>query len=324
MTVKNFEDDILHEAIKAEEEWNYSVKAHMEFDRFIEAVEENEGKLISECQNIFKWIDEVVLGKEQAQFERQIMKETTLFRARIINPKDYSNENSGLARTLEGKLIGYNELNSREPILGIAGEGRNSIEGSSYLYAANNPQTACVEIKSQFGELISLATLKTKRELNVIDFSSEKAFQYEDTKKYKMRLGKFFTQLMLRYSQPVQGKNSYRATQIISDYIRKTGIDGIMYKSFLSPGGVNYTIFNCHPRNIKVIESKVLIHKYANHSYWDFNENKEVLSNAEGKWMRYEEKIAKTHRDHINTVFKIHQEKDNAEAGNFDRGSNDY
>ncbi|NBH86677.1 RES domain-containing protein [bacterium C-53] len=37
---------------------------------------------------------------------------------------------------------------------------------------------------------------------------------------------------MLRFFEPVRGENAYRATQIISDYLRKTGVDGIKYRSF--------------------------------------------------------------------------------------------
>ena len=41
------------------------------------------------------------------------------------------------------------------------------------------------------------------------------------------------------------------------------GIDGIKYKSFFTPGGINYTIFNCHPSAIEFCESRVLLHKQA-------------------------------------------------------------
>ena len=72
---------------------------------------------------------------------------------------------------------------------------------------------------------------------------------------------------MSHYSEPVKDNRSYRATQIVSDYLRKTGIDGVAYRSSLSPEGVNYTIFNSHPSNIKYVGSKILIHKQANHSF---------------------------------------------------------
>ncbi len=133
-----------------------------------------------------------------SQFKKCLEVGKEYYRTRIINPEDDDNE-KGIGITLDNKFKGYDDMNSREPILGIGSEGRNSIVGSSYLYIASNPETACVEIKSQ---------------------------------------------LMLRFTQPVRGENAYRATQIIADYLRKTGIDGIKYKSFLTPEGANYTIFN--------------------------------------------------------------------------------
>ena len=54
-------------------------------------------------------------------------------------------------------------------------------------------------------------------------------------------------------------------------------------KVFLTPGGANYTIFNCHPSAIEFCESKVLLHKQANHSFWDFNNETEIMSNKDGK-----------------------------------------
>lgn len=119
-----------------------------------------------------------------------------------------------------------------------------------------------------------------------------------------MSRGDFFSQLMLRFTEPVRGENAYRATQIIADYLRKTGIDGIKYKSFLSPGGFNYTIFNCHPSAIEFCESKVVLHKQANHSFWDFNDEKEIMSNREEKWLVYDKRIADVHRKHLSQRFK--------------------
>ena len=36
---------------------------------------------------------------------------------------------------------------------------------------------------------------------------------------------------MLRFFEPVRGEHVYRTTQIISDYLRNTGVDGIKYRS---------------------------------------------------------------------------------------------
>lgn len=284
--------------------WGLSVNARIRFNDFIKAVETTDG-LAEECQKIYQIIDDIVLDKESNQFVKQVHAGEKFYRARIINPTDDFKIEKGISRTRDGIYRGYNDINSREPMIGISGEGRNNITGVSYLYLASNPETACMEVKSQFGDLISLATFEFSDDFKIIDFSTDKNFNHEDTKIHNLALGIFFTLLMMRYCEPVRENNAYKATQIISDYLRKTGIDGIAYKSFLSPGGVNYTIFNSHPSRIKFCESRVVIHKQANHSFWDFNSKTEILSNKEQNSMKYDEEIAKVHREHLNHRFKI-------------------
>lgn len=105
--------------------------------------------------------------------------------------------------------------------------------------------------------------------------------------------------------QPARGENTYRVTQIVSDYLRKTGIDGIAYNSFLSPGGINYTIFNCHPSKIKFCESKVLIHRYANHSFWDFNEGCAFMSNESEARMKWNDDEAEEYKKQLRDQFRL-------------------
>lgn len=124
-----------------------------------------------------------------------------------------------------------------------------------------------MEIKSQFDDFISLAEFELTKHLSIIGFASEKTFQRKDTELYGVSRGVFFSKLMLRFFGSVRGENAYRATQIISGYLRKTGMNGIKYRSFLSPGECNFTIFNSHPSYIKFCGSRVLIHKKENHSF---------------------------------------------------------
>lgn len=229
------------------------------------------------------------------------------YRARIINLEHYhssKSEETGIGITKDGQLLGYNEFNSREPVLGISGEGRNNIAGASYLYVASDERTACMKVKSQFGDLISLATFKVVEPLKIIDFASDKTFKSKESNDRNMSMVVFFTLLMSSYCTPLKNENQYRATQVISDYLRKTGIDGIAYQSFLSPGGINYTIFNSHPGKIKFLESKILLHKQANHSFWDFNKKTEVMSNKNGYLLEYNKDIVQKHMEDFRRSFK--------------------
>ena len=119
-----------------------------------------------------------------------------------------------------------------------------------------------------------------------------------------MSLGVFFTNLMFRFCEPVKDKNDYRATQIIADHLRKTGIDGIAYKSYSIPGGCNYTFFNSHSSKIKFCGSKILIHKQANYSFWDYNAEKEIMSNKEGVLLAYNKEIADEQKKNLAAYLK--------------------
>lgn len=283
--------------------WGWTVNARIKFNKFLDAIESESG-LVKEVQSILSIIDDIVLDKEREQFETILAAGTEYYRARIIEPLDYDKPEKGIAITEDSKFEGYNAANSREPLLGIASEGRNNIAGASYLYVASNPETACMEVKSQFGDLISLAKFKLLKPLSVIDFGSEKTFLRSETEHYGLSMGKLFTLLMMQFTQPVKEKNAYRATQIIADHLRKTGIDGIKYKSFLSPAGINYTIFNCHDQAIEFCESKVLLHKQANHSFWDLNNEIAVMSNKNKDTLDYDRKLAEKIKGDLSKSFK--------------------
>lgn len=287
--------------------WGFEINARIAFNNFIKAIEKEKG-ITEEIQKIFHIIDEIVLDKEKVQFQKELPIGTKLYRARIIDAADDDKIAKGIGKTLEDKFLGYNETNSREPIIGISGAGRNNISGESYLYVASNPQTACMEIKSQFSDLISLATFELLQPLKIIDFATDdKKFQRKDTEYYGMSLGVFFTQLMFRYTEPARGENTYRATQIISDYLRKTGVDGVAYSSFLVPKGVNYTIFNCHHSKVKFCDSRVLIHRYANHSFWDFNEECTLMSNKNEERMKWNVREAEEYKKQLRNRFKLQE-----------------
>lgn len=283
--------------------WILPANAKIGFQNFLESVNGINGqKQETALKKVYDILDSVVLGDKKGQFKKELHPGETYYRARIIRPEDYGKVETGIGRSSDDKFSGYNEINSREPILGISGVGRNNLAGVSYLYVASNESTACMEVKSQFGDLISLATFEILEPLFVIDFSRDRAFDRGLSIQHNLSMGVFFTLLMSHYSEPVKDNRSYRATQIVSDYLRKTGIDGVAYRSSLSPEGVNYTIFNSHPSNIKYVGSKILIHKQANHSFWDLNEEKAVFSNPEGKMLEYDKAIADKQKDRLKEV----------------------
>ena len=87
-------------------------------------------------------------------------------------------------------------------------------------------------------------------------------------------LGRLFTLIMQQYFVPVsdKDKSNYKATQIITDHIRKSGVDGIAYKSAFHNAGTNYTIFNSNRNTFEYVESSVFWYQAQQQSFCDFNE----------------------------------------------------
>lgn len=218
-------------------------------------------------------IDKYVFQNKDNPFFITIPKRKKLYRARVVNPDDL-NLKKGFGYN-ERDLLGFNETESREPPLGLSCPGRNNIKGSSYLYLSNKITTACAEVKPGIRRIISLAEFETVETIKIIDFASKK---HLDKNVEKINLNRLFTEIMGLYSLPVIKDEEYYATQYLSDYIRKTGVDGISYSSYFDDKGINYTIFNSDHRKIKYCGSKLMLSQCESKYFLDLNTNKVVHS----------------------------------------------
>lgn len=239
------------------------------FSRFLDRVKENKVREDG-TDELLNLIDKYVIDGHQ--FYRTIKAGTVLYRARIIDSEKIK-ASLGLKVSTDGKLSGYDESNSREAPLGYSAEGRNNISGVSYLYLASDAETACAEVKPTVRQLVSLAEFIIKRQVQIIDFSDEKVFESKSSDDESISLGSLFAKIMLQYFVPVVDSAEYRATQIITDHIRKTGIDGVAYKSFYNERGTNYTIFNSDRNRFEFIGSRIVMLQSERRTFLDFNNN---------------------------------------------------
>ena len=233
----------------------HSENSYLEFIRDIE--QGNYEKVAS--SEVMKCIDLVLYGSLRDIFESCIDHSTALYRARLIDFHESKDElqTKGIHITHD-KMTGYNELNSIEPPIGFSNQGRANARGQSVFYAANERPLACAEIRPGNRDSISLAKFKViaPSGIKVIDFHNERSFPKDESSKYSM--AKFFTDIMFQFTSPVSVPTKYRASQYIADHIRKSGIDGISYRSMYNDG-INYAIFNRNKSNIKYIESEIII-----------------------------------------------------------------
>ena len=221
--------------------------------------------------SLLSLIDKYVLDDKNKRFVKTINEKTKLYRARIANDKDINLSNGFELKY--NKFSGFNETNSREAPFGIGvPAGRNNISGVSYIYLANDIVTACSEVKPSFYDIISVAEFESTRKFNVIDFSEDVNFSMSEEMDDKVRLSLLFSYIMKAYTIPATTNEQYMISQFVSDYIRKAGFDGVVYKSFYSKDGINYTIFNSHHSYLKYNWSKLMVYLSQNQHFLDMNE----------------------------------------------------
>jgi len=127
---------------------------------------------------------------------------------------------------------------------------RMSPDGISYFYGSDNKRTCLNEIRSSNEDRIVVGTFQTKSNLKLIDLSNiprvtppsifSPSYVHEMNWAYD-----FLKSFSDEISVPVMEDNAsieYIPTQILSEYIRLKGFDGVKYRSSLT-GGENYTLF---------------------------------------------------------------------------------
>lgn len=128
---------------------------------------------------------------------------------------------------------------------------RMSPAGISYLYLAADRNTTYSECRLSDCTAI-VAEFESKQELQIIDFTKDNFFCdcgniFSDDYSHEERfLTRFLKNFVDELSQPVSENQDhsyeYVATQIMSEYIRCMGLDGICYKSSVA-NGKNYVFF---------------------------------------------------------------------------------
>lgn len=102
-----------------------------------------------------------------------------------------------------------------------------------YLYCANNPYVALVEVRPRLGACVSIATIRVKEKLILLDFTNK----VKPTKMTEAKIN-LFADLSMLFSKPITEEDDildYIPTQYIAEYSKNLGYDGIIFKSSLVP-----------------------------------------------------------------------------------------
>lgn len=141
-----------------------------------------------------------------------------------------------------------------KPLPYSASEGRANPKGIPCLYMASDKETAMSEVRPWLGSVISLSKLKLKKDLKILNLSVEYG-------NYNIRFMNVTDEEIIKsvwcdidnaFSIPTKVSDltsDYAPTQIISEFIKSKGYDGIAYKSSLADGH-NLAIFDLESANV--------------------------------------------------------------------------
>jgi len=160
------------------------------------------------------------------------------------------------------------------PLHGQGSEGRANPVGIAYLYLSNKKKTAMAEVRPWLGAPISLALFEVKRDLKVIDCSSDekKSIIYFKKPEPKVREGCVWASVNEAFSKPINPNDpiaQYVPTQIIAELFRAEGFDGIVYKSSLEEEGHNVVLFDFSC--VRMV--KCTLYKLASIGAWNFKQS---------------------------------------------------
>lgn len=132
--------------------------------------------------------------------------------------------------------------------------GRANPLGIPYLYLCRDVETTFYEVRAVYLDKVSVGEFEIMHDLNIVDFSSKINLFYTytdsdtnedllDTVKRKIILDKISHDLskpLRRFDTEIE----YVPTQLICEYCKQNGADGIRFNSSLHQGGVNIVLFN--------------------------------------------------------------------------------
>lgn len=148
--------------------------------------------------------------------------------------------NAELKNKKESGFWGYGEEESFIPNnKNIVKNGRANPNCITYLYASEEKIVAATEVRPIIGNLVSIAKIKVNSSLKIADLSKS-LFN-----KILVEYVPLADLIVNEFSKPNDGEEvEYLVTQVITEYIKKIGYDGIKFRSSLYKKGINYVIFN--------------------------------------------------------------------------------
>ncbi|MGN4457420.1 RES domain-containing protein [Bacillus cereus group sp. MYBK57-1] len=199
-----------------------------------------------EIQHIDIWEEfKNELKHENRFFIKQDLKDQL---SKIINSNQY---------TIQPGSIFYRGRYGKQPIdrmsappAELATSGRANPRGISYLYTAIDRDTCIAELRPYKGAQITIATVVTRKPLNIVRLNVLKPFispfQFNGELLEEIKAYILYHTLVNDLTKPVNPDSSeidYLPTQYLAELIKHLGYDGFFFRSSLGPND-NYVFFD--------------------------------------------------------------------------------
>lgn len=145
-----------------------------------------------------------------------------------------------------------------KPLADRAKEGRVNPKGIPYLYLSNDLDTAIAETRTWIGQYVSLGLFDVNRDCRLVHFTEKRkrSVIYLSSPPKEEIDGIVWEQVNQAFSRPVQPDDQtseYVPTQVIAEFIKSLGYDGIVYRSRLGEG-LNIALFDIDVADLKSCE----------------------------------------------------------------------
>jgi hypothetical protein len=194
------------------------------------------------------------LGKKLSEDPAYLKKTTSLCRAQLGH--DYRAIEDDRGNEVDQTPCAF-EPERMKPLRDKAREGRVNPKGIPCLYLSTNRETAIAEVRPSKGAFVSLGYFDVIKDCKLANFSAEHKWHivFENPPEGKIDeivLG----HLTYAFSRPVEIDDTtaeYAPTQVIAEYVRKIGYDGIYYRSDLGPG-MNIALFDLDAAELRACD----------------------------------------------------------------------
>jgi RES domain-containing protein len=160
-----------------------------------------------------------------------------LWRAQLGHAWDREDLGGGVVNEVPGPF----DVKRMKPVRDRAREGRANPKGIPYLYLATREETAVAEVRPWIGSHVSIAQFVLKRNVRVVNCMSDdqRSVMYLREPGPEERQRAVWRDIERAFSEPVTDSDDtadYAPTQVLAEFFRENGLDGVAYGSSLGPG----------------------------------------------------------------------------------------